>query len=176
MPSRERDNAKTAHGTAAILNLQWGSGRIGLPEVWQVEVVARHGFTMDDVRGRTFLQGMSGGEVRRQIQFELMADDQVDASLACEPFQSYLSVTAGYGDECMGRMFQGLANEIPRCSLSVFGHRAGIENEQVCGLAEFDQLKPFPAESLAQHGRFRVIQSATQRVERCARACHGQVL
>ena len=111
---------------------------------------------------------MSRRKVGRQVELELIADDEVDPGLMFEPFYPRLGVAARERDKGVGRMLERLANQISRCPLSFFCHRTGIENEQVRGLAEFDQSIPFLPESLAKNRRFSLIQPASQRMKRRA--------
>jgi len=104
---------------------------------------------------------MGGGQVGRQVELELVADDEIDARLALEPVEPRLGVTAGHGDERMGRMFEGFSDQVPRCTLGLFRHRAGIQHEQVRRSAEFDQFEPSSAEPFSQHRRFSVVQPAS---------------
>ncbi len=93
-----------------------------------------------------------------------MAHDEIDSGLSLEGLHSYLSVAARDGNEGMGRMFQGLPNEVSRCPLGIFRYGTGVEHKEVGRLTELDQLEPLPSESLSEDRGFGLIQSAAKRM------------
>ena len=79
-----------------------------------------------------------------------MSDDEIDAGLTLELFHAGLGVTAGHGDEGMGRVLQRLPDQISRGPFGIFRHGTGIEHENIGWLAELDELKPLSPETPAR--------------------------
>lgn len=107
---------------------------------------------------------MGGRKVRRQVHLKLLADNEIDPGLLREALHARLGITAGYGDEGMGRVFQCFADQVARGTFGVLRHRTGIEDQYIRRLAELDELKPLSPESFSKDRGFGLIQPAAERM------------
>jgi hypothetical protein len=103
-----------------------------------------------DLGGWAFLQGIRRGEIGRQVELELVADDEIDTLLILKRAKPGLSITAGDGDEGVRRVPECLPDQVSRRPLRIDGDRTSVENQEVRGLPELDQMKSSAPESLAE--------------------------
>jgi hypothetical protein len=62
-------------------------------------------------------------------------------------------------------MFQGLANDIPTGAFRFFSHGTGIDDQEICRLAEFDDMVTIASQAGLKHSGFRLVQATAQRME-----------
>ncbi len=65
----------------------------------------------------------------------------------------------------MGRVFQRFSDQVARGPFRIFRNGAGVEDEDISGLAELDQLKPLPTKTFAEDRGFGLIQAAAERMK-----------
>src|SRR5688572_31958815 len=79
-----------------------------------------------------------------------------------------LGVTAGHCHKGIGRMSQCLANDVSAGPFCIFCHGAGIDDEQVCWFAEFDDTVAIALQASREYCCLCLVQSAAKCVERGA--------
>src|SRR5215472_2482033 len=110
--SGERDETKTAHDVAAVLDLEQRSCGVRFAIFGQDEVITVDRSGVDHVRSHLFFQCLRGGKKRRQIPFELISDDEIDTGDVAQLIDSGLSVATGDFDEFFRRMTYRIPNDI----------------------------------------------------------------
>ena len=106
----------------------------------------------------------------------VMPDDQIHSWLASQGLHSGLSVTAGHGDEGVWRMATRLPDQVPRRPLGVPSDRAGVEDQEVGGFPESYQTIALLSKAFTEDGRFGVVETASQRMDRSPLTKHGRAL
>ena len=138
------------------------AGALVVADALDREIVAADRAGVQDLRRGAALQGR---QVPGQLHFILRADDQVDTLHLLQDVRAGLGVAAGDRHKGIRRGAADLADEVPALGLRVVGHGAGVEDDEVGGPAELDQVVPAAAELVSEEGRLGLVQAAPDRMQ-----------
>ena len=106
-------------------------------------------------------------------QLVLCANDQVNAGNALQHLRSHLCVATDDRNERFRITPQDLIDKLAAFAVGVLGHRAGIDDANIAGLAERDDVIPLRTKPAGNQRGFRLIQAAAERVKRGSEFCVG---